>query len=163
MEELKKKIRPNNYQTVTEDLMLFDWVVVSSTFDSHDETYHVVLQRDDTTSYYEQIKDLERQWNDLAKQIPLWPIAFFLIPAFLFVTIYFAIEYAGLYEWFNSTAAYCAFFIPAGVLIALAVVYTAVRAYSYNKKVKNNDLYRQQIIDKVHALKGEVTNEEVLS
>ncbi len=165
METLKRKISPQNYETVTSDLALFDWVVVDATFDGGDSTYHTTLQRDDTTPYYEDLKKLEKQWNELAKNIPMWPIAFFLLPAFILVTVYFAIAYSGLYESFNTTGVYCAFFIPAGVLLVGAVVYTGIRAYTYQKKVRNNDKYREEIREKVLKLKGEIReeNEEISS
>ncbi|MCD8209842.1 MAG: hypothetical protein LUC31_03380 [Coprobacillus sp.] len=152
METITKKFSPHNVETLVNDMTLFGWKEIDRTFSESEGKYMVTLERETDGENFDKIVELEKKWNALAKPVPLWPIWIFLIPALVLLSVYLGLA-IGIPDTFNTTGYYCAFFIPSGVLLVSAVVYSGIRLRIYNKNMKKAGQEREKIILELEEIK----------
>ncbi len=152
-----KKYTPSNVETMTSDMALFKWSEIDREFNEKEGVYYVTYERETEIAHYEEIKELEAEWNSLLKTLPLWPLWIFLIPVFVLVSVYLGGAIVSP-DTFKTNIMYVAFFVPAGVLLFGGVLYTVFRTRGITKRINDAPSKREEIIAKLNELT--VTPEE---
>ncbi len=151
METITKKFSPHTVETMVNDMTLFGWKEVDRTFSESEGKYTVTLERETDGENYAKVVELEKKWDSLAKPVPLWPIWIFIIPALVLLSVYLGLA-IGIPDTYNTAGYYCAFFIPSGVLLIGAVVYSGLRVRIFNKNMQKAGVEREKIIQELEAL-----------
>ncbi len=154
METVVKQYSPHNVDTMVSDMSLFGWKEVDRHFNDSIGKYSVTFERDTSIAHYNEIVELEKKWDAIAKPIPMWPIWLFVIPALVLLSVFLALIITDGDKYGVGTY-YCAFLIPAGLLLIGAVIYTAIRVSRINKSIKEAEAARAEIISELHRIKGE--------
>ncbi|MCD8203517.1 MAG: hypothetical protein LUB56_00055 [Coprobacillus sp.] len=156
-----KKYTPSNVETMVSDMALFYWEEESREFKEKEGVYYVTFAREtDNIAHYEEVKELEAEWNNLVKAVPLWPLWLFLIPVFVLVSVYLGGAIVSP-DVFKTNLMYIAFFVPSGVLLLGGVLYTVFRTRGITKRIDEAPARREEIISKLKELS--VTPEQDIS
>ncbi len=147
-----KKYTPSNVETMVSDMAQFYWEEENREFKEKEGVYYVTFSREtDNIAHYEEVKELEAEWNSLVKVAPLWPLWLFLIPVFVLVSVYLGGAIVSP-DTFKTNLMYVAFFVPSGVLLLGGVLFTVFRTRSITRKINEAPTRREEIINKLKEL-----------
>ena len=143
MEEKRITIESLNKDLVAAKYKIFDWRIV----EEHSGFFFSKLrfERDDQTSYYQELKKLEDEYGNI-KTIPFIAIA---IPSFVAILIITALLIVFVANKDVAKDYWLAFMIPAGLSLIIAMVFTFLKLKVFDETVKElpdkNKKYHQKV------------------